>query len=273
MLNGVMTAHAERPHPAKGHVATAARHAGGHEPSPPRSELLPVCPFLLSEGHWRSAEPAREHRCTAVEPPAPLGLDKQRRLCLDALHLDCPTYIAARTAHAVRVGGSREGSGRFVRTAPTILERPRSTLALPDRIDARRGGQAGLVILMIAAVGAIIFARLPTDGQHGSGAGATPSPTVVSTPLPTSPGPTVTVPPSPVAASATPQPTGSAGPSASPSGTGQAPQTYRVKAGDTLLKIAAQYRTTVAAIQQLNGLKDPRIIRVGQILKIPPVGG
>lgn len=273
-----MTAPAERPHAARGHVAAAAHRAGGQEPDDPRSELLPVCPFLLSEGHWRSAEPAREHRCTAVEPPAPLGLDKQRRLCLDALHLECPTYVAARTAHAVRIGGSRDGSERFVRTAPTIVERSRSTIALPDRIDARRGGQAGLVVLMIAAVGAIIFARLPADGQLGGGAGATFTAAPVSTPASSSPaspspGPTVTVPPSAAAASATPQPTGSPGPSASPGGTGPAPQTYRVKSGDTLLKIAAQYRTTVAAIQQLNGIKDPRIIRIGQILRIPAAGG
>jgi len=43
---------------------------------------------------------------------------------------------------------------------------------------------------------------------------------------------------------------------------------YTVKSGDTLGKLATQYRTTVAAIQAANGLADTRI-KVGQKLKIP----
>jgi LysM repeat protein len=43
---------------------------------------------------------------------------------------------------------------------------------------------------------------------------------------------------------------------------------YTVKSGDTLSKLATQFRTTVAAIQTANGLTDTRI-KVGQKLKIP----
>jgi LysM repeat protein len=44
--------------------------------------------------------------------------------------------------------------------------------------------------------------------------------------------------------------------------------TYTVKSGDTLSKIATDFRTTVKAIQAANGLTDTRI-KVGQKLKIP----
>ncbi len=50
--------------------------------------------------------------------------------------------------------------------------------------------------------------------------------------------------------------------------TGTVPSTYTVKSGDTLFKIATQFKTTVAAIQQLNGLSGS-LIYVGQVLKIP----
>ena len=50
--------------------------------------------------------------------------------------------------------------------------------------------------------------------------------------------------------------------------TAQSP-TYTVKAGDTLTSIAARYNTTVAMLQQLNGLGTSDLIQVGQVLKLP----
>ena len=47
------------------------------------------------------------------------------------------------------------------------------------------------------------------------------------------------------------------------------PGTHTVISGDTLSKIAARYGTTVAAVQTLNGLAST-LIRVGQVLRIPP---
>lgn len=41
-----------------------------------------------------------------------------------------------------------------------------------------------------------------------------------------------------------------------------------VKAGDTLSEIAAKYGTTVAKLQQLNNLKNPNLIYVGQKIKV-----
>lgn len=44
--------------------------------------------------------------------------------------------------------------------------------------------------------------------------------------------------------------------------------TYVVKPGDTLTKIAARYGTTVNSLANLNGIKNPNLIYVGQQLKI-----
>lgn len=44
--------------------------------------------------------------------------------------------------------------------------------------------------------------------------------------------------------------------------------TYTVKKGDTLSAIAAKYKTTVAKLAALNGIKNPNVISVGQKLKV-----
>lgn len=47
------------------------------------------------------------------------------------------------------------------------------------------------------------------------------------------------------------------------------PDTYVVRSGDSLWSIAGRFGTTVSAIAELNGIKDPDRIWVGQVLKIP----
>lgn len=47
------------------------------------------------------------------------------------------------------------------------------------------------------------------------------------------------------------------------------PQTYTVVAGDTLTAIAKRFGTTVEILCQLNDIKDPNKIYVGQVLKLP----
>lgn len=58
----------------------------------------------------------------------------------------------------------------------------------------------------------------------------------------------------------------SSGEAAPPQG---APESYVVQAGDTLSAIALRYRTTVAALKQLNGLGNSDVILVGQRLLVP----
>lgn len=45
--------------------------------------------------------------------------------------------------------------------------------------------------------------------------------------------------------------------------------TYTVQAGDTLYELAQRFGTTVQAIAALNGIADPNLIYVGQVLTIP----
>lgn len=46
-------------------------------------------------------------------------------------------------------------------------------------------------------------------------------------------------------------------------------RTYTVRAGDTLTAIARRFGTTVGALVQVNGIENPDLIRVGQVLIIP----
>jgi membrane-bound lytic murein transglycosylase D len=46
-------------------------------------------------------------------------------------------------------------------------------------------------------------------------------------------------------------------------------RTYRVQRGDSLGIIAARHRTTVNALQRLNGIRNPNLLRVGTLLRLP----
>src|SRR6266545_2789448 len=151
-------------------------------PSEPSGLPLGLCPFLAtSSGAWRAAFPSHEHLCAAVEPPVPLALDKQRRLCLVAYHETCTTYRAALAERArLGVGGesgstaagraagrsvARSWAGRpFARTTPVLLERPRPGLGL-SASAGRSAGQLVLVALVVIAFILIVLARLGTPGS------------------------------------------------------------------------------------------------------------
>lgn len=241
-------------------------------------DLDAICPYLTSTGGaWRSAVPARDHRCGAVDPPAPLTADKQRELCLSVDHASCATYRAARAARAATLlpGGdaalvaAADARRRpLARTAPVVLEPPRlidQAARLPfDRVS----GQVALVALMIVAFAAVGFARL----SAGAGSEQSPSPSVSASPTaePT-PTPTRRPTPSPAASASGSALPGS--PSASPVAVATPPPsfraTYTVRANDTLIGIAGTFRTTVQAIRDANGLAPGAILRIGQILNIP----
>ena len=253
--------------PAPGPVTTDA--------TPPPA-LDEICPYLLSsDGGWRSAAPNRDHRCTAVDPPAPLPADKQRALCLSAAHAGCPAYRAARTARASMLApgldpavvASADAARRpIARSTAVVLEQPRFAIAgLGGNLAL---SQAALVALMVLAFVVLVVSRFSAGGAAPE---PSPSPSITASP---SPSPTARPTPRPTP---TPSPAGSG---AAPSGSGVVPPspaapsaaafrtTYRVEAGDTLVGIASEYETTVAAIQEVNGMAGSSL-RIGQLLKIP----
>ena len=72
-------------------------------------------------------------------------------------------------------------------------------------------------------------------------------------------------------AAPTPVPVPTRAPTPTPMPTvGPAQRTHIVEQGDTLLYLAAKYRTTVEAIQRLNNIADPHSLSIGQKLLIPP---
>ena len=155
-----------------------------------------------------------------------------------------------------------------------------------DTAPPRRRGPGRVVLghlirslaILIAAI--VVLAALVGVGYVAGrflvqpGAAPTPAPiiTPAPTPAPTSAPPTrspiATPPPEPTPAPATPKPT--AKPKPTPTEKPHATTiTYRVKSGDTLYTIAAQFGTTIKAIVEANGIADPNTIVVGQKLVIP----
>jgi LysM repeat protein len=242
-----------------------------------------ICPHLLAgDGAWRAATPTRDHRCTAVVPAAVLATEKQRRLCLVAAHLECSTYLAAIAARDASAGAVRGRGPRraMPRTAPVLLDQGRLAISLPGMPD-RGIGQGGLVALMAVAFGALAVTRLTGGGPSivpaAAGEGGSPSPSIVATSRPapttepTAPEATSGAAPSRTLVPSDVEPTPGA-PTPTPATSTPRPSsggTYRVQGGDTLSEIAAANGTTWQVLAQLNGITDPRKIRVGQVLKLP----
>lgn len=95
-----------------------------------------------------------------------------------------------------------------------------------------------------------------------SGPTDTPTPTATSGPAQPTATPTPTATPGPSQPTPTPKPS----PTATPSPVGFY---YTVRPGDNLFRIALRFGTTINAIAQANGILNPRLIRVGQVLWIP----
>jgi len=229
-----------------------------------RDAVGDLCPYLTSSGgSWRIAGPSRDHRCAAVEPPAPQATDKQRKHCLSADHVECPTFRASRAARTATLAGGANPAlvdaadlrrRPLARTAPILLEPPHLVENVVRLRFERGPGQLALVALMVVAFAVVALTRLSAGGGPAASASADPSSLAVQ---PSSSPPTPTSPPTVV-------PSGS--PSAVPSPSFRT--TYKVKKGDTLLGIAKQFGTTAAKIKTLNGLTSSTL-KIGQILKIP----
>ena len=243
-----------------------------------------VCPYLLSaDGAWRSASAAREHRCTAVTPPAPLAAEKQRRLCLTADHVVAarPSSPPTRRA-AVGHRPGRPAPRPIARTTPLVLDQGRLAIALPSITSAadRRPGRArsacsaspsarssspGSRPVAAATAGVVVPVGSATPGaavdrrrrRDHAGAGhrraAAPDAEPAEAPTPT-------VEPSPTLVPTGPSPT---------PGRPRTRRPTRSRAGDTLSGIAAAFGTTVKVLAELNDIKDPSKLRVGQVIKLP----
>src|SRR5262245_28231278 len=241
----------------------------GVEPLQPRS-LTGICPYLAAvDGDWRSSSVAREHRCRAVAPPAPLAAEKQRRLCLTADYPMCATFEAARAARPVAHDRLPVLPRPLARTAPVVLDHGRLSMSSPVLRADRTTIQVVLIALLVIAFAAIVLARVAS----GDAAGAIGSPSPAATVVPAGGGSAV---PATRAPASTPSSSTSSDPSSGPTGNTSSPapdpsvtQTYKVKTGDTLVGIAAKYGTTPRAIADLNGIANPASLKVGQVLKIP----
>jgi LysM repeat protein len=93
-----------------------------------------------------------------------------------------------------------------------------------------------------------------------------PVPTPLPSPIPTSIGILPTPVPPGFSPTATLQP-GTGGPTV-PTNTFTE---YTVQPGDTLSRIAAQYNTSVTTLTRLNGILNPDLIKVNQVLSVPGV--
>lgn len=246
-------------------------------PEPPSLEGIAACPYLVAAGgEWRSTSPTREHRCAAVAPPAPLALDKQRRLCLVAAHTGCATYEAALAARRER-GTPSDGAlplrWGVARTTPVVDVGVGVGATIAGLAADRRAWQAIPAIVLVVAIAALGLSGLGRDQPStGAIATATPASTPSVTPSPRSTlTATATIEPAP---SETPAPTLTPTPAPTPTPTPavtpapSARTSYTVKSGDTLYDIARAFDTTVAAIKQLNNLSS-NTLHVGQVLLIP----
>jgi hypothetical protein len=235
-----------------------------------------ICPFLALSTDHRTAidgfDP--DHACHAIDPPKLLERSRQVELCLGEAHRQCERYLAFLSQHAAHAAAvSPPSSDAYIaRTRLVFDSDPRFGPVgglIPPGKSARRwlvaGGVAAFGVAAAATAVGGGFEVLIGDGPPGASlpamtVGASPSvglqastqpilePTDAPTQLPASPTPP-----------ATQQPTQAAS---------EAPQTYRVKEGDTLSAIATRFGTSVAAIQAANGL-DSDVINVGEVLIIP----
>ena len=107
-----------------------------------------------------------------------------------------------------------------------------------------------LLLLLAAGCGQVITKPtatvfIPTATPTVTRPPVTPTPVPTETPAPATPDPTATP---------TPEPT---------------PIIHTLQAGDTLIGLAREYGVTVQAIQEANGITDPRGLLVGQQIIIP----
>ncbi len=138
------------------------------------------------------------------------------------------------------------------------------------------------VLLLLAGCSAPSLApSAPTPGPAASPAAPSPTPAATATlpaaaltsATPAAPGtnPPATS-PTPVALAAAPtapQPATTASPPINLTPGADGTVHYTIQPGDTLSGIAAEYGASADAIVQVNGITDPNLIKIGEVLRIP----
>ncbi len=156
---------------------------------------------------------------------------------------------------------------------PVVLDRGPLGATLERPALARLAAPA-TVIVVGAALVALLLARgpgVPGSPAGAGGLGASAGPPASPADTPGNVGTTATSSPA-SASSASPSLQPSPSPAPLPSATPIVAQAYRVRAGDTLGAIAARFGTTTAVLAKLNGITNPSLIRVGQVLQTPASG-
>lgn len=235
-------------------------------------EVNRVCPLLGLSGDRRSVVDGIDaaHRCHAEVIPAAIERQWQARFCLTPSHPQCERYQQAMTRRGTAVLGRAAIADGLVSTRMILAPEP-AWRGMAGR--ARRAGPGRFVALgavaTVVGAGAIAAIAAANGGLDlGDGvAGISPSGQATPTPRP-SPSPRPTASPTPVA-TPTPLPSDTPPPATVAPTPAPTPRTYVVREGDTLGSIAQQFGTTAEAIQAANGIQDPNVIGLGQVLVIP----
>jgi LysM repeat protein len=238
-----------------------------------------VCPLLALAADRRTVMDGVDasHRCHALPEPLSLERQLQAQVCLTPTYDRCERYLQHVARRGASPGRSAIADG-FVSTRMLLAPEPawrgiagRARRTRSARAMAIGGGVIAVGVAGAALAGPIVSGGISLlDASTAPPATASPIPTVAS-PRPSA-SPTPTAMPSP---SVTPSPQPDVSPPAStPAPTAEPPpppvvRTYVVQAGDTLAEIAQEFGTTVAALQQTNGIEDPNEIIIGQVLVIP----
>jgi LysM repeat protein len=232
-----------------------------------------VCHLLGLTGDRRSAMDGIDaaHRCHSDAVPLPIERQWQARFCLTPAHPQCERYQQAMARRGTAVLGRAPIADGLVSTRMILAPEPpwrgmagRARRAGPGRVVALGAVAtvlgAGAIAAIAAADGGLDLGALSI--QTSPSPNPTPSPTPTPTPPPATPSPTPLPTATPPPAEAPPPAT--VAPTPAPT-----PRTYVVQQGDTLGSIAQQFGTTSEAIQAANGIQDPNVITVGQVLVIP----
>lgn len=160
------------------------------------------------------------------------------------------------------------------RAAGLLGERPRFARARSG-VFGRKSVVAVAVCLMLAATAVMASLPMAQLGTAANGATAADDATAVAA----------------IGASPSPSNSPSASPSASPQASSAAPATaqprvgtpipgsaflaYTVRAGDTLSRIANAFGLSVTTLYWANSISvpDPQLVKIGQVMKVPPMDG